>query len=196
MLTAFYWLVEYHQCVLSTLEMQRISGNTFECSFLSKQLMKRFKSGKRFPFKLPETIETESKETIKEESVFEVASFAEPRPAPTVRIVPPDWYRYPKEDDDPRMIGEYFYDENQKSYQTREIKGLEKFDDEQRRRNIGEDVPEDWEVFDVWAPDVETRYGWAYVLGGPMLLMGGFGLLYYLLMKIPSPIPPIVCVDI
>src|SRR5688572_6417565 len=59
----------------------------------------------------------------------------------TVRALHPDWYRWPRADDDPRMIGDY-PNVPATSYQLRDPYDPTYFDPQERRR-FGEPVPED-----------------------------------------------------
>lgn len=150
-------------------------------------MRRRFSSNgdRKFPFEIPK-LEKDTPKTLDQTEIepadkWEVAS--------RVRIFHPDWSRIPMKEDDVRMIGDY-PDYGSQSYQERDPHV--KYFDQQGRRHFGEGVPEDFEVLSVWAPDISTRYGWAWMLGGPAVLFGGSLLIYMLVKDIPSHVPPLV----
>lgn len=93
------------------------------------------------------------------------------------RIVHPDWYRLPRPDDDPRMIGDYPPVPNG-SFQLRSPE-LGPYLDQTMRRP-GEMLPEDYEILSVWSFDHESQYDGGYVFRAMLALFGGFGLFIYL----------------
>ncbi len=107
---------------------------------------------------------------------------------PSVLIVPPHYWRWPRRDDDPRMIGDYPATPLE-SYQLRDPRDPA-WDDPQLRRAAGEDVPEDWEALSAWAPDVPPRrWTWPWLVAGPALMVGIVGGLLALGRLVPNPMP-------
>lgn len=99
------------------------------------------------------------------------------------RVMHPDWYRTPRADDDPRMIGDY-PDVPAESYQLRSPYNT--YFDQQGRRNFGEAMPEDYEPLTMWSFDHETSYGRWFILGGMGALFGSIFVLYRWLGNKPS----------
>lgn len=99
------------------------------------------------------------------------------------RIMHPDWYRTPSEEDDPRMIGDYPA-VPASSYQTRDPHA--RYYDQQNRRYFGEPVPEDYEPLIMWSFDVEERFGVGWAVASLGSLLGGCFLLYQLCGREPS----------
>ena len=109
-----------------------------------------------------------------------------PKPKLMPRVVHPDWYRIPRPDDDPRMIGDY-PDVPAESYQFRDP--YAEYTDKQGRRNWNEPVPEDYEQLSVWSVDHEKDYGIGWVLGSFALLFGGFFSLKWIMDRyLPNPL--------
>lgn len=76
----------------------------------------------------------------------------------------PDWYRDPKESDGPRCIKPDYPDVPFTSYQNRDP--YQKFTDQQRRRNFGEPVNEQFDILTTQSFDVESTYSMRYMLTG------------------------------
>lgn len=107
---------------------------------------------------------------------------------PSVLIVPPHFWRWPRRDDDPRMIGDYPAPPLL-SAQLRDPRAFS-WGDAQVRRAAGEAVPEDHDGLSVWAPDVPAaRYDWRWLVAGPAVLAGVVGGLWALGTLVPSPMP-------
>lgn len=102
---------------------------------------------------------------------------------PMPRIMHPDWYRTPLEEDDPRMIGDYPVGQVS-SYQTRDP--YAPYYDRQNRRYFGEPIPEDYEPLIMWSFDVEERFGLGWAVASLGSLLGGCFLLYQLCGREPS----------
>lgn len=102
---------------------------------------------------------------------------------PMPRIMHPDWYRTPMEEDDPRMIGDYPVGPTS-SYQTRDP--YAPYYDRQNRRYFGEPIPEDYEPLIMWSFDVEERFGVGWAVASLGSLLGGCFLLYQLFGREPS----------
>jgi hypothetical protein len=153
------------------------------------------KRGKPSPFTaLPElkpappptpTVE-ETRERLRRE--FNDAKKAMSPIAPEVRIVHPHWARWPRADDDPRMIGDYPAGPTE-SYQLRDPRDP-RWEDPQTRRAAGEDVPEDWEALGVWAPDIPPqRWGWPWLVAGPLVFVAMLGAMCGVGLLIPMDLP-------
>ena len=106
-----------------------------------------------------------------------------PAVSPMPRIMHPDWYRTPSEEDDPRMIGDYPVT-SVGSYQTRDP--YARYYDQQNRRYFGEPVPEDYEPLLMWSFDVEERFGVGWAIASLGSLLGGCFLLYQVCGREPS----------
>ena len=68
--------------------------------------------------------------------------------------------------------------------------------DQQNRRQRDETLNEDYEMASMWAPDIEKRYGWQWVIGGPLSLFGGIFLFCWAVKDLKGPIPPVALRDL